>query len=97
MRQREETPLLKASEWSHPSVVEFITERLPYQVLERDNDGVCVCVWCESLMGVGGQVRHLLMWLASSMMTPLSLPNAAPGSCASRPLWSTRGGLTIST
>jgi hypothetical protein len=44
VRQDGDTPLHLASLWSHPSTVEWITERLPYQVLERANDGVCVCV-----------------------------------------------------
>jgi hypothetical protein len=43
------TPLHFASKWYQSSVKEWITERLPYQVMERNNHGVCVCVCCGSL------------------------------------------------
>jgi hypothetical protein len=97
-RQCGSTPLHVASKYCQHSAIEWITDRIPYQVQKKTNDGVCVCVCCESLMGVGGQMRHLLIGLAAtSLLMHPSLPNAFPASCASRPLWSTRGGQTIST
>jgi hypothetical protein len=82
----------------------WITDRLPYQVLERNNAGMCVCV-CErerereSLMGVGGQARHRMTGSAikEPVLCVAVLPNAAPAFCVSRPLSSIRGGRTIST
>jgi hypothetical protein len=100
VRQEGWTPLHSASVNSQPFAVEYITQRVPYQVLATLSwNGVCVRECCESLMGVARQARHHLMWSVRATMTKQEpvLPTCAPGSCASRPLWSIRGGLMIST
>ena len=44
-RQYGSTPLHRAASSRHPTVVVWITERVPYQVLEQDNIGEwCMCV-----------------------------------------------------
>jgi hypothetical protein len=40
-RQSGSTPLHSVAICSRPSVVVWITDRVPYHVLERTNDGVC--------------------------------------------------------
>jgi hypothetical protein len=45
VRQNGDTHLILASEDSRLATVEWITDRLPYEVLERKRDGVCVCVY----------------------------------------------------
>jgi hypothetical protein len=56
--QNGSTPLHYAAVYSHPSAVEYITDRVPYQVLERNNDGTCRGECYAPLTGVGEQERH---------------------------------------
>jgi hypothetical protein len=90
------TPLHLSSKNVCLSAVTWITDRLPYQVLERDTVGVCVCVCvcCEWLTGVGGQARHRMV---RSGARPTTLHSAAPASCVSRPRSFIRGGRMTST
>jgi hypothetical protein len=40
-RQFGYSPLHDAASYSHHSAAKWITDRVPYQVLERRNDGTC--------------------------------------------------------
>ena len=63
-RQSGWTPLHNVAYDSQHSAVKCITDRVPYQVLERENDGTCRGECCAPLTGVGEQAGHPTTWLA---------------------------------
>ena len=89
------TPLHSAALWSRSSAVKYITDRVPYHVLERDNFVMCRGECCAPLTGVGEQATHPTTGLAGMHKIPPSLLRAAPASCASRRPWSFHGGQTL--
>ena len=69
-RQDGFTPLHDAALEIHPSAVKFITDRVPYQVLERNNqfEGACRGECCAPpLTSVGEQARHPATGLAEAL------------------------------
>jgi hypothetical protein len=92
------TPLHYAAFHSNSSAVKYITDRVPYQVLERTNAGTCRGECYAPLTGVGEQARHPTTSFTNiaGHQIPPALLCAAPASCASRRPWSFHGGPILS-
>jgi hypothetical protein len=98
-RQDGLTPLFFAASCRRPSVVVWITDRLPYQVLERANDGACCvcCVLCAANeRGWTGETPRESVFGGYTDEQRARVAQA-PTSCVWRPLWSIPGGPTFCT